>query len=125
MNDQGVLFADSPFGWRPAHRPPPAQASSPTSVAAAASVEKSRKTVADFIERALREVGLHGMTPEELARRVTQLRGTPTKEQSILGRIAGTNVPPEMDDRVCKSGRTRRNESGREADVYVLRKSQV
>ena len=117
---QPSLF-DPPVKPPAAHeRPAPYQPASATSRSAGRSFERGgRSTVQVFIIRALVRAGADGLTIEQLADRVSELRGRPTKEATICGRVAGRQA--ELRQWVRKTERTRPNASGHRADVYVHR----
>jgi len=114
--EQMLLFGGTEARAR-ARRTPPAQPASETSRAGGKHISNETPTLRDVIEALMIEVGERGLTIEEIAPRVSVRRGLPTKETTVCGRIAGANA--ELGDIVIKSGRTRRNASGCEADVYV------
>lgn len=121
MTEQGLLFTPTHHGnWRVAEneKPAPAQQSSSSSRAGARHIERAnRSNLRTLILRVLHSRGQHGATIEELAEAVSELRGKPTKESTICGRVAGSDA--ELSEWVAKSGKRRLSKAGVPVDVYV------
>lgn len=138
MSDGQLLLFDSPHAdIAPAlmrrHEPPEPEApysrTSVTSQAGARRIELSRRTVAAWIAWLLEQAGpvssdgqRGGMTAFELARAVTRHRVVPTPVQTVLGRIGGRRVRPEMADRVAHTGLSRHDADGGPHQVWIHRR---